>query len=93
MSDVIDDGGPAFPGGYEGVDQTGHEVRSGMSLRDWFAGIEVEGDKATVTLHSTRESVLTEWAHKRMDEGASILRAKVDGTRLTITQSEGGNDD
>lgn len=33
------DGGPAFPGGHEGWDESGNEVRYGMSLRDYFAAI------------------------------------------------------
>ena len=31
---MVDDGGPAFPV---------HGGRDGMSLRDWFAGMAVEG--------------------------------------------------
>jgi len=46
MSDKINDGGPAFPNHYE--DRTMKGVRNtvvadGMSLRDWFAGMALQG--------------------------------------------------
>lgn len=43
MSDKIKDGGPAFPGKSEG--QTGYSTYryTGMSLRDWLAGMAMQG--------------------------------------------------
>jgi hypothetical protein len=34
---MIDPGGPAFPGGYAGIDAAGEDVYVGMTLRDYFA--------------------------------------------------------
>lgn len=41
MSDVKDDGGPAFP---DPARAGGHCMDTGMSLRDWFAGQALTGD-------------------------------------------------
>ena len=38
MSDDAKDGGPAFPAGVYGS-----EMRRGMSMRDWFAGMALQG--------------------------------------------------
>lgn len=37
----IEDGGPAFPFEYDGA--LGHCAEPGMSLRDWFAGMAMQG--------------------------------------------------
>lgn len=36
-------GGPAFPNGWGGIDEQGNDVYIGMSLRDWFAGMAMQG--------------------------------------------------
>lgn len=41
MSDQIKDGGPAFPGDDGWTDRGTHY--HGMSLRDWFAGMALQG--------------------------------------------------
>lgn len=51
MSDEIDDGGPAFPGGIAFKDVGGHARavtssecgEGGMTMRDWFAGQALTG--------------------------------------------------
>ena len=44
MSDVIDDGGPAFPMPMSYSPDTGPMAgQDGMSLRDWFAGQAISG--------------------------------------------------
>lgn len=42
MSDIKNDGGLAFPFAYQGP-TTGPEVYYGMTLRDWFAGMAMQG--------------------------------------------------
>ena len=39
MADKINDGGPAIP---TPVSIGGYEIRAGMSLRDWFAGMAMQ---------------------------------------------------
>ena len=39
MADKINDGGPAIP---TPVSIGGYEIRAGMSLRDWFAGMALQ---------------------------------------------------
>lgn len=39
MNDKIDDGGPAFPYWFE----KGNTLYQGMTLRDWFAGMALQG--------------------------------------------------
>jgi hypothetical protein len=41
MSDKINDGGPAFPGDDGWTDRGTHY--HGMSIRDWFAGMALQG--------------------------------------------------
>lgn len=48
MSDKINDGGPAFPTYGLVCDKSGHLTNvqtydQGMSLRDWFAGVALQG--------------------------------------------------
>ncbi len=43
MSDPIKDGGSAFPSGLYAYDGTGDPKPDGMSLRDWFAGMALQG--------------------------------------------------
>ena len=42
------DGGPAYPGGW--TDDPGTEFDRGMSLRDWFAGMALQGMLANTTI-------------------------------------------
>jgi hypothetical protein len=45
------DGGPAFPSGLYAYDGTGDPKPDGMSLRDWFAGMAMQGAIAYVNEH------------------------------------------
>lgn len=56
MSDIIKDGGPAFPQQPFKYGRDGHpvyymesEIPRGMSLRDWFAGMAMQGFFASKT--------------------------------------------
>jgi hypothetical protein len=65
MSKELDDGGPAFP--CEGGEQSGLYADPGMSLRDWFAGMALQGHLANPTTTNnpgyTRESLVGECYH------------------------------
>lgn len=57
MSAPIDDGGPAFP--FVMPDPSTHHTEQGMSLRDWFAGMALQGGLAsTETLQQAAALVL-----------------------------------
>lgn len=46
MSKQMDDGGPAFPNHSVGINESGEGVlitTGGMTLRDWFAGMALQG--------------------------------------------------
>ena len=45
MSDIPNDGGPAFP-----VGSIGNAYMDGMSLRDWFAAHAIVTDKLSATI-------------------------------------------
>ena len=62
MSDKINDGGPAFPiqGGL-GLNST-----KGMSLRDWFAGMALQGLLAN-PVHATHRDHIIPWAFEEAD--------------------------
>ena len=49
MQKPIDDGGPAFPCN----SPNGKETHPGMSLRDWFAGMAMQGMLAVSSVQST----------------------------------------
>ena len=55
MSDIIKDGGAAFP--HDGFAISGHESLSrpsnGMSLRDWFAGMALPMSAADDNIYGT----------------------------------------
>lgn len=48
MSDKIDDGGPAFPTESEHQSAPNRWHHAGMSLRDWFAGMALQGIASAV---------------------------------------------
>lgn len=62
MSDKIKDGGPAFPtlltGKWAGSETNATfapDMTDGMSLRDWFAGMALQGYIASVTQSPDRK--------------------------------------
>lgn len=83
MSDEnkIDDGGPAFPQSYppelliealtEEQIKTLALASSGMSLRDWFAGIALQGRPA-----STDAEWCAEWCYRISDAMIAARKAK-----------------
>lgn len=54
MSDLINDGGPAFPCDFN-MSTFEHGIK-GMSLRDWFAGQALQG-LACITSHNSDTSL------------------------------------
>lgn len=63
----VDDGGPAFPDDRSQV---------GMSLRDWFAGMALQGwnNYLPPAVSTTRNGDIAEWAYSQAD--AMIERRK-----------------
>ena len=59
------DGGPAFPESYSGADAPHEGIGGGMSLRDWFAGLAMQGDLARSP--TTTATVEAEWAYQIAD--------------------------
>jgi hypothetical protein len=62
----IEDGGPAFPCAEHGI----HQAENGMSLRDWFAGMALQGMLAFPEDEATSESFAQ--ITKRFSEGAYV---------------------
>lgn len=56
MSDIINDGGPAFPHDVEKHDGLLTTRFHGMSLRDWLAGMALQGMLAKGWDHGAREA-------------------------------------
>ena len=53
MSDIIKDGGPAFPSIYTSKDESGNlktTINSGMSMRAWLAGLAMQTTIQKLTL-------------------------------------------
>lgn len=69
-----DDGGPAFPlpeWSYpHGV--SGIKIQEGMSLRDWFAGMAMQGMLAHSTRYKPRPGTSANW-HEAISEEAYQL--------------------
>lgn len=61
----VDDGGPAFPG---------DRWQKGMSLRDWYAGMALQGIVGSPHLFHYDETIFVEIAYKSAD--AMIARRK-----------------
>lgn len=59
---IRDESGPAFPV------SNGYEYKTGMSLRDWFAGMALQG-YLTDTKHpdSATPSIVAEWCYANAD--------------------------
>lgn len=68
----IDDGGPAFPNTPTTVKQL--DQCNGMSLRDWFAGMAMQGYLAT-GLYCKHSEIVTvaEWSYEAAD---AMLKAR-----------------
>ena len=60
MSENIDDGGPAFP-----VDRAARK-HDGMSLRDWFAGMAMNGLLSDPRYEGTHEQA-AEYSYRMAD--------------------------
>ena len=55
------DGGAAFPYPY------GPQGAPGMSLRDWFAGLAMQGFRANEDGFSTDDPVVAKWSYEQAD--------------------------
>lgn len=75
MSDEKDDGGSAFPSGPMGDSitfedgRTTHQVQaqSGMTLRDWFAGMMMSGTYASGRYTQTSDDEIASAAYAQAD--------------------------
>ena len=70
MSEHIDDGGLAFPAVIQGHNAVGTftEYHSGMTLRDWFAGMSLQGQCACpITAESWNHATMAEQAYRQAD--------------------------
>ena len=63
------DGGPAFPL----QDTSCFNVNEGMSLRDWFAGMALQGYASNPDANCTVPDKLAEWAYADAD---AMLKAR-----------------
>ncbi len=60
MSDKIDDAGPAFP-------VANVNLRYGMSLRDWFAGMALSGFCSNASWSGISQDIIAESAYIKAD--------------------------
>lgn len=67
MNEKINDGGPAFP--MQDWDECIHSRRSetGMTLRDWFAGMALQGTVANPVSGGEKWTTLAEAAYTAAD--------------------------
>lgn len=74
MADAINDGGPAFPCSEE---QLGFSLRSGISLRDWFAGQCLAS--ASALPHG--DANCAHYAKVAYDMADAMLKARTEGAQ------------
>lgn len=71
---MTEDGGPAFPrAGFDGPDN-GESSQPGMSLRDWFAGMALQGYLSTPTYCMATAEALAALAYT--DAGAMLAKRR-----------------
>lgn len=75
MNTTQDDGGPAFPESASGPYPNGEVVvgRPGMSLRDWFAGMALQGMVGPALVDAARQRVKPESVPPKLAEGAYAI--------------------
>jgi hypothetical protein len=71
---IKDDGGPAFPFKCQGP-TTGPETYYGMSLRDWFAGMALQGLMRHPDSVGEAEDTIAAWSYAAAD--AMLERRKL----------------
>lgn len=71
MSEQVNDGGAAFPRSSQGV-AGDVDVAKGMTLRDWFAGMALQG----LLAGGSRLSDAPRWAYTAADAMISAREAK-----------------
>lgn len=70
MKTTLDDGGPAFPYGEKNITERYSE---GMSLRDWFAGMALQGMVGPTLADAARQRVKPESVPPKLAEGAYAI--------------------
>ena len=75
MTNTHDDGGPAFP---VPAVPTRHGSESGMSLRDWFAGMALQG---LLVGYDSHEFTVAECAELAIQAADAMLAARKEGGR------------
>lgn len=59
----IEDGGPAFPTD-QSPSQEYTDIKGGMSLRDWFAGMAMQGMMNSSAFNGASDEILAGYAFK-----------------------------
>lgn len=84
MTDKTNNGGPAFPSGYNRKTRRGHgedwvltdrvqPMHEGLSLRDYFAALAMQGYLTHEQAANSPEDVVAGWAYSMAD---AMLRAR-----------------
>jgi len=67
MSEKINDGGPAFPMPRGAAAGKHNDSQQGMSLRDWFAGMALQGYRSRVDCLTLSPEAASECSFKDAD--------------------------